>query len=54
MPIIGDNFIGLFDAPNPREPETKCHLCLRDVPLSHEHVPPHDAFNNSRRVWGAF
>jgi hypothetical protein len=54
MPTIGDGFIGLFDTPDPREPETKCHLCLREVPLSKEHVPPRAAFNDERRVWERF
>jgi hypothetical protein len=54
MPIIGDGFIGLFDSPDPREPETKCHLCLREVPLSKEHVPPQAAFNAERRDWERF
>lgn len=31
--------------------EKTCHLCLRDVKLTYEHVPPKRAFNGNRRLW---
>jgi hypothetical protein len=30
---------------------TRCHICLREVKLSKEHVPPRSAFNNCTALW---
>lgn len=51
MTQIGPGFLGLLDMPDPLEREAACHLCLRDVPLSAEHVPPQAAFNDQKREW---
>ena len=37
--------------PTPDDEDGRCHICLKAVPLTREHVPPRSAFNDCDSLW---
>jgi hypothetical protein len=54
MTTIGGGLITMYLSRDPDQPETTCHVCHREAPLTREHIPPLQAFNDERRIWERF
>jgi len=47
-------YLGNFQPIDDMNNEGICHICLRKMPLTKEHIPPKSAFNNCPQLWDYF